>query len=384
MRPAEETFQIILSNNEVVWSRVISRILILFEDKRFFIGDNFIRTDSLRAFRSYFQHSKIHLNFSSACDKTIYEVLLKQNPNIDIVSVCEWNELSFTDYDIVFCIMPAEDLLFNFLHEQYKNLIPKGQLRFAVFSMSAIVLGKLRDAQYVFPIYKEFVDHINSSGVNLPRELYIAKEEREWGNVWLQNKGVKHNEKVFILFDATTSRNKLLPLDVYFEFLSSLLIMQDRKILIFDENDIGKEMFYKEWLNHNEIDRIIFAKNVNLRETFSILSSSYVRLIFGPCTGPMHCASGIYNFYLKNSVCTPGDIPLIITYTGQYPAQDANAAFWWKNSPLVNCLLLRETVNGIELVTLDCLSEDERRSYHQIACSEYTSKMLIDFVNDKI
>jgi hypothetical protein len=378
------TFKKILDNNAKAMDKEAMNVLILFEDKRFFIGDNFIRVDSLRSFRSFFKKAHIHINFGAECNSNMYDVLLKNNPNMDSISISTWDDISFEKYDMVFCILDKEDKLLEFLHEKYGEGIHNGQPGFAVFSMSAIVLGKIENASYIFPMNNDLVEYVNLPEANRPRELYMDKEEREWGNHWLETQGVKDNENLFILLDATTSRSKLLNLAVYFEFLSALLGKRNSKILVFDEKNIGKEAFYREWVGDEGMEKIIFAKGLGLRAALCILSSRYTRLVFGPCTGLLHCASGIYNYYLKDLTCRMEDVPVMVTYTGQYPPADANAAFWWKNSPLVDCLLLKGTDNNRQIVLLSSLSEEEKKSYPQVPCSEYTAEMLTEFVNARL
>jgi hypothetical protein len=161
---------------------------------------------------------------------------------------------------------------------------------------------------------------------------------------------------------------------------------KDNRILIFDENNVGKEEFYTAWMGKEKASRIIFVKENSLREAIKILSSKYVKLIIGPCTGTLHCASGIYNHFAENGL--PAEqVPLIITYTGVYYTEAKeikNPHFWWKNSPLVTCLLLRQHHDQVKMVELRELDVEEAQRHDvQIPCSAYTSRMLIDFIRSK-
>jgi hypothetical protein len=378
------TLETVLDNNQRLDPDRVEEILILFEDRLFFIGDSLIRVDRLKFFKLFFKKARISVNFGKRCNRKIFEVLLKNNPNIDAISVSEWFEIDMTRYDTIFCIMHEEDRYLEFLHEQYGDFFCKGLLRLAVFSVSGIVLGELDHSRFVFPVNKQFGEFVAINETGRPRELYITREEKEWGNHWLEANGVKKNENVFILIDSSASRAKLLKMDVYLEFLENILNREQVKVLIFDENNIGKAEFYRELLSDEGFGKMVFSKGLTLREDLCIIGSGYTRVIFGPCTGLMHCASGIYNHYLKSEICGIGDIPLIITYTGEYPPADENAAFWWKNSPLVNCLLLQKQEDGAEIVLLNDLTEKEKRSYSQIPCSEYTVQMLEEFLNRKL
>jgi hypothetical protein len=149
--------------------------------------------------------------------------------------------------------------------------------------------------------------------------------------------------------------------------------------LVYDAEDVGKESFYEAWLDPELFDRMIFVSNLGLRKDLAILGSSYMKLLFGPCTGLIHCASGIYNHHVHNGMCGD-DVPLMITYTGCYPKTEGNANKWWGDSPLVNCIMLKESNNVKRIRLLKELSEEERELNDSLACSEYTSDMLIDFI----
>ena len=121
---------------------------------------------------------------------------------------------------------------------------------------------------------------------------------------------------------------------------------------------------------------MIVSKRQHIRKDLCILSSSYIKMIFGPCTGLMHCASGIYNHFVKKGEPV-SDVPAMITYTGKWDSQ-----FWWGNSPLVDCLVLRNIENKKKLCVLDHLDEDEKYYLDdRLECQEYTAAMLIDFIS---
>jgi hypothetical protein len=72
------------------------------------------------------------------------------------------------------------------------------------------------------------------------------------------------------------------------------------KILIFDEKNAGKEALRRNGLNDDALEDFVFVTGQSLRQAICLLSTDCIRLIFGPCTGLLHCASGIYNFFVQS------------------------------------------------------------------------------------
>jgi hypothetical protein len=78
------------------------------------------------------------------------------------------------------------------------------------------------------------------------------------------------------------------------------------------------------------------------------------------------------------------DAPLMITYTGKY-RNDENALVWWGNSPLVVCLLLKNICGKPQMCLLNELTEEEKvNSRNVLSCKEYTSYMLISFIDARL
>lgn len=381
MKDCQLVLERILHYNSVFIRDEVKQVLVIFEEeKKFFLGDCCVRFDRLRYLRSFFVNASIDINFLHRHNIELYNALLKNNPNIDHIHFLDWDDIDFESYDTIICVSYDEERFIDFLRERYGELIINGQFKLAVFSMSKLFLDPEQKGVYIFPVNTDIIEFAR---IPQPLELYISKEERTFGNKWLESHGVVDGESLFILLDSTSSNLKLLNIWVYFELLTALLERENVKVINFDENNIGKEEFYREWLGSDHSEKMIFSKNLTLREVFCIISSKYTKLVFGPCTGIMHCASSIYNHSTSNGM-RPDDIPLIITYTGKDYLKNQNANAWWGNSPLVNCLLLKER-NGIkEIVLLTDLTNEEKNSQSEIPCSEYSSDMLISFIEDRL
>jgi hypothetical protein len=376
------TFTTIRNNTAASRPENVKSVLILYEEQIFNLGDCCIRFNKLRCFRSFFTNASVEINFTDPGNQKYYDGLLKNNPHLDRISTNSWNDIDFSCYDMVICIAYNEQRLLDFLHEKYGAAINGKQWKPGVISISKLILNPVpeADAKYIFPVNSSLVSHLKAPQ---PGELYISNDEQQWADEWLEAQGMKKGERLFIIVDSTLRRDKMVNFDVYYEFFTFLLGMKNTKVLIFDEKGLGKESFYKDFVGERLFSKIIFSKGLGLRQDLAIIASSYTKLVFGPCSGLLHCASSIYNNFVRCGMPLP-DAPLLITYTGKYYADEKNAWTWWGTSPLMNCLILRER-NGIKkMCVLNELHESEKQVNDPLPCSAYTSKMLIDFVTRKL
>lgn len=79
-------------------------------------------------------------------------------------------------------------------------------------------------------------------------------------------------------------------------------------------------------------------------------------------------------------------VPLLITYTGKYFQNERNTAeSWWGNAPLVNCLVLRNAGGRKTMTLLSDMTRQERASAEELLpCDQYTSEMILDFIDQKL
>lgn len=378
----ENTFAAIAANTANCRPEEVKNVMILYEEQIFNLGDCCIRFNKLRCFRSFFKNASIDINFTNRENEKYYDGLLQNNPHLDRITTNNWKEIDFQSYDMLICIAYNEQRLMDFLQQQYGQLIASKQWQPAILSISKLILNPVpeADTKYIFPVNESLVAHLKSP---MAGELYISNEEQQWADEWLAMQGMKKGERLFIVVDSTLRRDKMVNFDVYYEFFTYLLGLKNTRVLIFDEKGLGKEAFYKEFVGERLFSKIIFSKGFKLRQDLAIIASSYTKLVFGPCSGLLHCASSIYNNFLRQGMPLQ-DVPLLITYTGKYYGEEKNAWTWWGTSPLMNCLILRERKGIAELCVLNELPETEKQVNDPLACSAYTSKMLIDFVNRKL
>ena len=366
----EMILQEILSNNDRIENHKAKRVLIIYHEELFFLGDTCIKFNELKVFRFLYTNAEIEINF--AVDRYVgkYKAILQNNPYIDQVSNLPINEIDYINYDIVICIDYRENLILEAIKNKYFSQHTPANFKTAIYSLTNKCLRPNAESIVIFPENTSLYDTAKVVTENKPRELHISNEEREWAEKWLRNNGLQNDESLFIILDSASAREKMLNIKIYFDLLRYLLNKGKSQILIFDEKGMGKDLFYKEWLGEDYCKKIIFSKNLGLREDLCLLASPQTRLILGPCTGLMHCASGIYNYFVSQGM--PGEsVPAIITYTGEYPTPEKNARYWWSNSPLVNCVILKQYGNNREVLLLNDIGTDVNITDNLVPCNKY-------------
>lgn len=378
MKNTQFTLSKIIDNCRKADRTNIKKILILQEETSVPMGDSCLWFGKLKHVSSFFNDAAIHMNFVKNQNEKLIGALLANNPYVESITTLEWNEIDFEKYDTVISITYNEQSLLKFFHGKYGEAIMNDELKLVVFSLSEVILDPADNVRYVFPVHEYLIQYAHPQ----PAELYVTAEERAWADEWLRKKGLKDGERLFILLDSTSSRDKLLSLHVYFEFLSFALNQPNAKVLVFDETGMGKEGFYRQWLGTADMHKMIFTNRNTLRQAISLIASRHTALMFGPCTGLMHCASSIFNHYVNNGMPVD-EVPVIVVYTGQYQGLERNAYKWWGSAPLVHCLMLKDKDGKKELLTLAGLTEREKELNDSLPCTEFTSNMLINFCRRK-
>ena len=375
----QQTLLRIIEKAMTVKHEDIRRVLILQEQKSFYIGDSCVWFSKLKHLRSFFNDAAMDLAFVNNQNHKYIDAFLKNHPAVDNIFMSSWDDVPFNDYDAVLLITFNEELVLQLLDAHYGQAFAAGAFRPVIYSLSRSVMAPVEHGRYIFPVHPRLQDY----AYPLPGELYLSDEERAWADGWLREQGMLEHEQLFILLDSTSRGQKMLRLSVYFEFVAGLLKKKNARLLVFDEGGIGKPAFYTEWLGAENVKRIIFSQRLGLRQDLCLLGSGYTRMVFGPCTGLMHCASVIFNNYVANGL-PPGEAPLLAVYTGEYIGSELNAWKWWGNAPLVDCLMMKQRPGDKELVLLADLGEDERYLNNSLPCSEYTALMLTAFVNARL
>lgn len=377
------TLNRILHNCQALSPGDVKNMLMIYDEHAGYLGDFCTRFDKVRYVKQFFTNASIRLNYTFAKDGNFIHSLFCQDPYLNSVTNSPWDEIDFNAYEVVFIGSNHQLKLLAYLQARYRDRITSGQFRTAVYSASEVLIH-LSEQDFTFPICERLRDFIwripNKTG-----EICITEDEQEWAGRWLEARGLQPHERLVIFLDSTTYEQKLMDTRVYLDILGNMLARKDIKVLVFDESGIGKEQFYREKLGDKEkMKKMIFSSGQTLRQDLSIIASRYTRMVFGPCTGLLHCASSIYNYYVNNGIRSRFEVPSLIVYTGQYPGSRACANTWWGTSPLVDALLLREVKKKKNLVLLSSLAGDEKNTKDVLPSKDYPAQLIIDFIDKKL
>jgi hypothetical protein len=381
MEPISPMLRKILANNNRVDPAGVKNVLILYEEEKIFIGDTLLRFDQLRICNLFFKNAAIDLSTEKEKNAGIYTSLLKGSPVVR-QAVCQpWSAIAFNEYDVVIAITYEEKRLLKLLEEKYTA----AGFSSCIFSSTVPVLITQSDDSIVFPMYPRLMEFAEKHMGKEPPRIYLSQEDRRSADKWLEEKGLRPEEELYVVLDSTTTRDKMLTITEYEKLLDYLLQNPNARLLIFDEKKIGKAAFYAEWLGKEKASRIIFSEGLRFRDDLALLGASQVKLILGPCTGLLHCAAAVYTHFLDQGM-PPRAVPLMITYTGRYQddyrKENRTAFYWWGNSPLVSCLVLKEK-GGIPVAfPLQELSfQEQMRTDDLLKCTSYTAGMITEFIH---
>ncbi len=364
----------------------IKKILILYDLGYFYIGDTCLEIARLKKTKLYYENACIDVNTVNTHNYNLIQSILANSPYINSYTNLKWSDLSFEDYDIILTACIPEIDLVDFLNNRYGASINSSSFKPVFFTVSgSLDLEENRYGQSIFPININYINYQLSHQDNismLANEIFITDDEILWAKNWLSSNGVINENKLFLLFDSASSKDKLLKLDVYFDILSKLSTNENTKVMIFDEKRLGKKKFYLQWLGESYSEKLIFVEGLSLRQTFSIIASPAVKLIFGPSTGLMHCASGIYNI-ISQKMKNKSAIPIMIAYTGKVLA-GFNENVWWNNS-LVETIFPMKIDDGYKLEYVRKVNYKELADSNLILpCQAIDSSAIINFINAKI
>lgn len=356
----------------------VKSVLILYEERIQFIGDCCVRFDKLEYFQQFYKNATIDVNFKHTENDKFVTALLFNNPNLNSIGNSKWESIDLPKYDLIFLIAHDEGIFLDFVAKTYGAEILSRKVKFCVSSLSLLILRPEAITRLVFPVNMELVNYLSLPHIG---KIYVSQKEEKWVSRWLKSKGVKENDQLFIFIDSTSDTTKLITPTVLLDVMKQILTIEVAKILIFDESHGIKQTYYSNHLDKKQISKCIFSNKKSLRKNISLMTSPNTKMILGPCTGLMHCASGAYNYYFHSG--TRKDLPLLITYTGKYTGPNNCAYTWWGNAPLVKCVMLRSSTKK-KITLLQDLPDNEKTTTDTLPCSEYSSKLLLRFITENL
>ncbi|WP_143569738.1 glycosyltransferase family 9 protein [Tenacibaculum agarivorans] len=327
----------------------MNSVLIFFDFETFFVGGALRHTSQFRLLQQFFPNAEIHFTSS---DSRVVELALN-SPELRSLELKQYKEVPYDEYDCVVFLSERETEIANHIVSKYYKLFSR-KIDTIMFSISSFSYAE--DVKVFFPVLLELVGMKFDQDIRLDchkNKVHLSKEEIDWANTYLAEKGVKKDDMLVIINDSSALDGKVIKEGEFINLIKLILEKQDTKILIYDVKNVGKRSHFKEYLNEEMLDRILFVAETSLREDISLMAGNNVKAIIGPCTGMMHCASGIYN------VSKDKKAPLILVYKGNF--EDMGSAYgtnyWWGKNDLVDCVLKMKGVG--ELIHLSDIEDQD-------------------------
>jgi len=367
-------------NKTINWND-INKVLILYDfNVEFYIGDTYFWYSKFNYFLlNALKDKNITFNCRNLKQFNVFEQIARNSiPNVKLSNL-QWEDIKFEEYDLIlihdFCSGKFLNYLNNYCKEYnnaaiyYFNLEDGYHIKNDYYKWNMFLL--LEKNNKIEPAFDNLIEKIKGiEKIPYPKmELVITEKEREWADKWLQNKGVTETDNLVILIDKTSTEMKNLKIQEYVKLADWFITQNNAKILLFDEENGDKEYILTNELGEEKIKKVIFGTKLELRQVMCLFASRYINAIIGPCTGFMHLVDGIYINFIKTSIMTRENIPLLITYTGENSSFDP--WFWWGETSIVNCI-----------VTVKVDGEYQLINYKKLNCNLEELKKIICRVND--
>jgi len=350
----------------------VKKALIIIDVETYPIGDSVVFFSKIRALSKYFNG----IHFDVLTNKRHY-IFLRYFPVIRKFYF-DFSEVNVPGYDLVINFSVDDTALAGIVCKEYDRLALNEEPSFGIYNLYA---EQGKEDRLLFPYLHEFHSYLlgeyNYTRDFIGHEIHLSDEEIEWGNNWFRQKGLQYNEKVIILLDSTNVRDKLMPIDVYFELVRFFMTLKHTRILVFDPYNNNKKLFYEYMLGADNLENFIFVEPHGLRNDFCLLASDFVHLIFGPCTGILHCTEGIYNV-LDNKGKLQREWPLMICYLGPAAVDAVDKWFWWGETH-VDCLYIDHIIKSPEQYIVKKLDGPGRLG---LPCSEFKAAPLIRYIRE--
>lgn len=345
----------------------VKKLLILYELHENFIGDSCRRFAKLKRLQDFFLNAIIEVNSINYYQVT--SELLKNNQFVDSINCMKWSEIKFENYDLIVSVSNYETKLAEILKSREITDPDKN---------SNIVVCSVSVPNHTYPQYDELNAFLFATDPSDPYrdsvELHLDQDELNWSNQYLSTLGITDDESLTFYLDTSTSDVKVLPEKVSLEAIS--YFAKFTRLIIFDELGKGKKEFYRTRLTAETFEQIIFIENFSLRLAISLLGSKFTKIIFGPSTGLLHCASGIYRNFIRNGMPIK-QIPVLLVYLGLDP-KGYDEWTWWGDS-LATCMIVKSE-NGKKIISkLGPLNQS-----NLLPCCEYPSTLMLEFVKSML
>lgn len=367
----ESVLQKIAENNLTLQRSKVKNVLVVVMLEKYPIGDSILFFSKLRAINKYFSNQ-----YFDVLTNQQHYIFLANSPQIRNYYF-NMELADFTGYDLVITLSNNDTPLAAFINQKYGPNVLDGTFPLRIKS---IYKKRKFEQPLLFDYYQEFEDYILGDYMHerdfSGHELHLSEQEQQWANDWLNAQGIQDHEKVIVVLDNTSLRIKLMPTDAYFDMIRFFMSFPNTRILVFNPDNSNKQDYYQYMLETDNLDKFIFVPQQELRKDICLLGSDYIHMVFGPCTGLLHCAEAIYNYQDANGTLNR-KWPLLFTYIGPPPMDDHPDKWFWWGDTHVEALYIEEDLQEPEGRIIRKLTGPGRPG---LPCSGFLAAPLIKYL----
>lgn len=378
----------ITKTNELAFSSNVKKILFLDDQKRrFYIGDSYLWLMNIRRnLFEIFPTAEICVN----CQNTERCRSLRQifdgswDEQISLSNLL-WDDIKFADFDLVLYHNDLTIPFLNYVEYNYDKVFNETQIysffdthlraddNYPIWNFSHLFKKKNVSGNFINSILKK----------KLYSELSISDNERHCADEWFEKRGINFSDKIVVFITNASTKEKMLTIEDQYKFIRSIILAYNCHVLLFDDRSEHLRERIDQNLELNISRKVLISDLPSLRKDLSLMASKYIKAIIGPCTGLMHLANGIYNYFLNKKLLRRSELPLLFVYTGNLHgfSEEYHPRRWWANTLVKGAVGIRNEKNEVLLISVDKLSyEVSDFNRLSVALDHVKSEMLMDYI----
>lgn len=269
------------------------RILIVRTDR---VGDVVMITPMIREIRKTYPDS-----FIATLTNTNTDDILINNPNLDLRITDDLEKKSF--WQVVkklkewkfthgLLVMPTKRAAYQMFLAGIRNRIGVGRKLYEVITfMKSISRNKYIPLRHESDYCMDLARAIGIQTENLTPEIFLSKEEKQFGNMLLKKEGAAEDDFKIIIHTGSGNSSRNWSEEKYFSLIKNVLYAYKEAKIILTAKEMTESLKKKIDLLNSK--RIIPADNLikRLRDLICLIANT--NLLISSSTGPLHIAAAL-------------------------------------------------------------------------------------------
>ena len=375
------------ARNRVLSAARVDNALALVEIGRTALGDMVQMLTYMRYLKEYLAIRHLDLNVPDGAEFKNATGLLENSPLVRRCMNLSEREVRYSDYELILHFSAFADCgLVRVLLEHYDAIIAASRTGVAFYTLGptlrrleAVPSRLRRTPVHPLPPLELPRDLLKDAAGN--HRIHLSTGERRSTEQWLRQAGIGADDRLVLLVDDASTREKLLKPLSQLAILEYFLSMDGVRAIVYDVHEAGKQSVYRQLLRQSLFAKITFCAGRELRRNIALMGAANVKMILGPDTGLMHCAAGVYAARAAEDPNSVAEQPLIFTYMGKW--FDFDPMDVWGHS-IAHCIVACEGNFGRALRLLsECAAEPITRCRQLAPVHSISADTFIGFLETR-